>query len=319
MEDIDLIRLLSDGESHSGVELAAHMGVSRAAVWKRLQKLESQGLPVVSEQGKGYKLSYPLSLLDSEAVQIDLAENVVVDIKSNTESTKSDVLQYIKDGNLDSAAVYVCLAEQQSAGRGRRGKQWKSPYGSNLYFSLGRHVALGAAALEGLSLSVGVLLARLLSDQGIDNVAVKWPNDIYIEGRKVAGILIEVDGDLTSYCNVVVGIGVNFQLESLKNRGIDQAYTALDEYGVTDRSLIANQLIVGLQKVFDELEAGAAFDLVAWKTYDFLAGKAVDVHLGSQTVSGKAVGVDIGGNLLVRLEDGSERKFAGGEISVRAQ
>ncbi|MAC47998.1 biotin--[acetyl-CoA-carboxylase] ligase [Oceanospirillum beijerinckii] len=319
MEDIDLIRLLSDGESHSGVELAAKMGVSRAAVWKRLQKLESQGLPVVSEQGKGYKLAYPLSLLDPKAVKTDLAEGVTVDIKSITESTNNDVLQYIKDGSLDGSRVYVCLAEQQSAGRGRRGKEWQSPYGSNLYFSLGRHVALGAAALEGLSLSVGLLLARLLSKQGVEDVSVKWPNDIYIQGRKVAGILIEVDGDLTSYCNVVVGIGINFQLESLKDKWIDQAYTALDEYGVTDRSLIANQLIVGLQRVFNELEAGAAFDLSAWKAYDFLAGKAVDVHLGSQKVSGQAVGVDMGGNLLVRLEDGSERKFSGGEVSVRAQ
>ena len=319
MEDIDLIRLLSDGESHSGVELAAQMGVSRAAVWKRLQKLESQGLPVVSEQGKGYKLAYPLSLLDPKAVKTDLAEGVTVDIKSITESTNNDVLQYIKDGSLDGSRVYVCLAEQQSAGRGRRGKEWQSPYGSNLYFSLGRHVALGAAALEGLSLSVGLLLARLLSKQGVEDVSVKWPNDIYIQGRKVAGILIEVDGDLTSYCNVIVGIGINFQLESLKDKWIDQAYTALDEYGVTDRSLIANQLIVGLQRVFNELEAGAAFDLSAWKAYDFLAGKAVDVHLGSQKVSGQAVGVDMGGNLLVRLEDGSERKFSGGEVSVRAQ
>lgn len=319
MEDIELIRLLSDGESHSGVELAAHIGVSRAAVWKRLQKLEAQGLPVVSEQGKGYKLAYPLSLLDTEKVQAGLSEDVVVDIRSITESTNSDVLQYIKDGNLGSSRIYVCLAEQQSAGRGRRGRQWQSPYGSNLYFSLGRHVALGAAALEGLSLSVGVLLARLLTDQGVEDVAVKWPNDIYIQARKVAGILIEVDGDLTSYCNVVVGIGVNFQLDSLKDKQIDQAYTALDEYGVKDRSLIANRLIVGLQKIFNELETGVAFDLAAWKAYDFLSGKAVDVHLGSQTVSGEAIGVDMSGNLLVRLEDGSERKFAGGEISVRAQ
>lgn len=319
MDDMDLVRLMADGECHSGVELAAEIGVSRAAVWKRLQKLESKGLPVISEKGRGYRLAYPLILLDGMQIRSALSADVDVLVKELTESTNSDVLERIKKLEANDAHPLVCLAEQQSAGRGRRGKQWQSPYGANLYLSYGTRLSMGAAGLEGLSLAVGVLLAKTLSKQGIEDVKVKWPNDIYISGKKVAGILIEVDGDLTSYCNVVIGIGMNFQMRSLDDSSIDQAYTALDEWGVVDRNKVSIEIIKGLTDIFNQIESADILSLDDWYRYDYLMMKPVNVLLGNNTVSGQAVGVDLAGNLLLKLDDGTERKFAGGEVSVRAQ
>lgn len=319
MDDMDLVRLMADGECHSGVELAAEIGVSRAAVWKRLQKLESKGLPVISEKGRGYRLAYPLILLDGMQIRSALSADVDVLVKELTESTNSDVLERIKKLEANDAHPLVCLAEQQSAGRGRRGKQWQSPFGANLYMSYGIRLSMGAAALEGLSLAVGVLLAKTLDKLDIDEVKVKWPNDIYINGKKVAGILIEVDGDLTSYCNVIVGIGMNFQMRSLDDASIDQAYTALDEWVEVDRNTVAIDIISGLADIFHQIELGDALLLDEWQSYDYLMRKPVDVLLGNKVVSGQAIGVDSAGNLLVRLSDGTVKKFAGGEVSVRAQ
>ena len=319
MDDMDLIRLMADGECHSGVELAAEIGVSRAAVWKRLQKLENKGLPVISEKGRGYRLAYPLTLLSERLISSGTAANIEVMIKELTESTNGDALQWLKALPAGRKQSVACLAEQQSGGRGRRGKQWQSPFGANLYLSYGIRLSMGAAALEGLSLAVGVLLAKTLDKLDIDEVKVKWPNDIYIKGKKVAGILIEVDGDLTSYCNVIVGIGMNFQMRSLDDASIDQAYTALDEWVEVDRNTVAIDVISGLADIFQQIELGDALLLDEWQSYDYLMMKPVDVLLGDNVVSGQAVGVDSAGNLLVRLSDGTVKKFAGGEVSVRAQ
>jgi len=318
MDNTELIRFLADGECHSGVELAEIMGISRAAIWKRLQKLEALGLPVVSEQGKGYRLAYPISLLDKAQLQCILPAAVDLQLAAITESTNSDTLQALKQSEpFWPEKMVVRLAEQQTAGRGRRGRRWQSPFGANLYLSYGAKLALGAAALEGLSLAVGVLLADLIRRQGVDDVKVKWPNDVYIQGRKVAGILIEVDGDLTSFCNLVVGIGVNFSSVSLEGEGIDQLWTSLDQYGDFDRSLLAGELVAGLEKLMEELCHNGKTIPEGWQDFDYLYKKTVSVNIGSNTVSGVAKGIDSKGNFILECDDGELKSFAGGEVSVR--
>ncbi|MBB1487320.1 biotin--[acetyl-CoA-carboxylase] ligase [Oceanospirillum sediminis] len=319
MNNTELIRFLADGECHSGVELAEMLGISRAAIWKRLQKLEALGLPVVSEQGRGYRLAYPINLLDEVQLQCALPESADLQLVAITESTNGDTLQALKESEqFWPEEIVVRLTEQQTAGRGRRGRRWQSPFGANLYFSYGAKLALGAAALEGLSLAVGVLLADLIRRQGVDDVKVKWPNDVYIQGKKVAGILIEVDGDLTSFCNLVVGIGVNFSSVSLEGEGIDQLWTSLDQYGDFDRSQLAGELVEGLERLMGELSHNGKTIPDGWQDFDYLYEKTVSVSMGSNRVSGIAKGIDLKGNFILECDNGELKSFAGGEVSVRA-
>ncbi|MCV6603663.1 MAG: biotin--[acetyl-CoA-carboxylase] ligase, partial [Porticoccaceae bacterium] len=222
-----LIGVLADGGFHSGEELGAQLGVSRTAVWKQVQKLVELGLDVEKVRGRGYCVPGGVELLDSEMILSSLAEPARgqlrgLDILSSTGSTNSVARSRAEAGD---ASGYVVLAEQQTAGRGRRGRQWVSPYARNLYLSTVWGFDGGAAALEGLSLAVGVAVKRALAACGVSDSELKWPNDVLCNGDKVAGILLEMIGDPAGFCQVVVGIGVNVDMPDSKGAAIDQRWT----------------------------------------------------------------------------------------------
>lgn len=319
MDDDKIIEYMADGCWHSGVEIASAFGLSRAAVWKRLQKLSSKGLEVQREQSKGYRLAYRFEPLDARVIGMALTERIMLSIKPITTSTNIDALEAVKSGGVMwPQQSYLVLAEQQTAGKGRRGRDWQSPYGANLYLSWAATLPVGVAALEGLSLAVGVLVAKILTAHGIEDVKVKWPNDVYVAGKKIAGILIEVDGDLTSRCNLVVGVGINFSYESLNADAIGQPFTAVDCYSRLSRNEMVTLLSNGIELAVEEICSSHVLTLLAeWHQFDFLANKRVDLSLGNQVVSGVARGVNASGNLMVELESGEIRSFAGGEVSAR--
>ena len=211
MINTKLLKVLADGEFHSGEELGTVMGVSRAAVWKQLQKLEDLQLTLESQKGRGYRLSGGLDLLDIEQIRAALptgARGVAdrITILPQIESTNSEATQRILAGDAHGICV---VAEQQTAGRGRRGRQWLSPFARNLYFSVVWEFSSGAAAPEGLSLGVGVAVARALKRLGVSSPSLKWPNAVLLEERKVAAILLEIAEDPAGICQVIIGIGLN--------------------------------------------------------------------------------------------------------------
>ncbi len=318
MDNSALINFFADGEWHSGVELAELLGVSRAAIWKRLQKLEALGLRIEREQSKGYRLGYGFSPLDESQLS---ESDFDIRVNSITGSTNSDAQAAVVEKNSGWPENFsVVLAEQQTAGRGRRGKSWMSPYGANLYMSCAAALPVGAASLETLSLEVGLGLAKVLEGCGLTDVKVKWPNDIYVEGKKIAGILIEVDGDLSSHCNVVIGTGINFIKNSLADDEINQAYTAVDQYADVRREVVASQLSTHIYKCLNNIVLGDSVSgLESWDEYDFLRDKPVTLFLGSNEIEGVAQGLDDRGNILIKLSDGTVKSFAGGEVSVRAK
>ena len=188
-----LLRAIADGEFHSGEELARLLGVSRTAVWKQLQKIQAQtGLELESVKGRGYRLAQPLELLDSDRVLAGLAapvRNLLAQFEVYEEIDSTNRLALLRA--LESGCRgHVIVAERQTAGRGRRGRQWISPFGRNIYCSTIWEFDGGAAALEGLSLAVGVAVASALTDVGVRGVGLKWPNDVVGGGRKLAGILL---------------------------------------------------------------------------------------------------------------------------------
>lgn len=192
---LKIMAILADGEFHSGEQLGQELGMSRAAINQHLKILETWGVSTYRVTGKGYCLSEPINLLDENVIsQQYLTENVeVIPVIDSTN-------QYLLD-NIDTLTTGdVCLAEYQQAGRGRRGGKWFSPFGANLYLSMYWRLEQGPAAAMGLSLVVGIVIAETLVQFGCHDVKVKWPNDLYINNRKLAGILVEMTGKNRRCC-----------------------------------------------------------------------------------------------------------------------
>ena len=216
-------------------------------------------------------------------------------------------------------AGYICTAEQQTAGRGRRGRVWASPYASNLYFSVVWAFGGGAASLEGLSLAVGVAVVDALEKSGLLGAELKWPNDVLYQGRKLAGVLLEMTGDPAGRCHVVVGIGLNVAMPA--SIRIDQPW--IDVRSISEQAVSRNQLLVAilneLMPLLSSFERNQGFSAYydRWQCLDAFAETEVAMTLANDTIVGKAVGVDITGAIMIETPAGM-RKFNGGEVSLRA-
>jgi len=313
---LKLLNLLKDGRFHSGEALGAALGVSRSAVWKQLQHLESElNLTIHKVRGRGYQLAAPLILLDEQAIAgFVQGERWPVFIHDTIDSTNAEGLRLATDGQ---AAPFVVLAERQSAGRGRRGRQWVSPFAENLYYSLVLRVDGGMRQLEGLSLVVGLAVMRTLQAFGLEKVGLKWPNDVLVDGRKITGILLELVGDPADVCHVVLGIGVNVNMQV--NDLVDQQWTSMRrEVGqVVDRNRLVAELGQHLQReMARHRRYGFAAFQEEWELAHLWQGRKVSLIAGTTTIDGIALGVD--GQGAIRLEvDGVEKSFSGGELSLR--
>lgn len=315
-----LLLLLADGEVHSGESLGEVLGVSRAAVWKQLQKLEPLGLQVESVKGRGYRLAGGLDLLEPESILSSLGSASSsllggLQVFDQVDSTNARVLASLEQG---SGHARVVLAEMQSAGRGRRGRSWASPFASGISLSIGWQFNGGVQLLEGLSLAVGVALARALARFEVPDVRLKWPNDVWCRGRKLAGVLLELSGDLTDRCAVVVGIGLNMRLPDAAAEGIGQPWIDLAEVcpGIPRNQLVAAMLDELLPMLADYPEDGFARWLDAWLALDQFAGAEVCLQSAQQRWCGIERGVDGSGALVLEC-DGERKVFHGGEVSLR--
>jgi len=312
---LKLLTLLKDGRFHSGEALGAVLGVSRSAVWKQLQLLESElNLTVYKVRGRGYRLATPLSLLDAERIAgFATKASWPVLIHDEIDSTNAEALRLIASGQ---AAPFLVLAERQSAGRGRRGRAWLSPFAQNLYYSLVLRVEGGMRQLEGLSLVVGLAVRQTLISLGVVSAGLKWPNDVLVDNRKVAGILLELVGDPADVCHVVLGIGINVNMQEAD---IDQAWTSLAlECGqLIDRNQLVALLSDNLQAYLARhREQGFSGLQAEWEEAHLWQGRPVSLIAGVNSIDGTVLGVDRQGAL--RLEvDGVEKSFSGGELSLR--
>lgn len=320
-----LLLLLADGQFHSGTELAESLRISRSAVWKQLQTLDMLGLELLAISGKGYRLLRPLQLLEQQSIERQLLPSVRETIKRfkifpSIASTNSYLAELAHKGESSGS---VCLAEYQSAGKGRRGCSWVSPFGHNIYLSLLWRYQNGPGALAGLSLAVGIAVVRALRQAGVDDVGLKWPNDIYWCQRKLAGILIEVSGETSGPCHAVIGLGLNFYLPLQQAETIDQAWvdlqTILGEEAMQQRNTIAAMLLNELMPVVANFEQHTLQHYVdEWRRVDCMLGKTASVHIGEQSFTGCVRGIDDQGLLLLEVETGKVRAFASGEVSLRA-
>jgi len=319
----ELLRLLADGETHSGEELAAALSVSRAAVWKWLQQLGDWGIALEARAGSGYRLESALDLLDVTEIRASLPQAAAerlrhLEVHEELESTSDRLLAVV---DLPPDRFDTCLAEFQSAGRGRRGRRWIAPFASGLCLSVNWSYRDAPATLGALSLAAGVAVLRALRRLGFTDLSLKWPNDIVYRDGKLGGILIDLRGEAAGPAYFVVGVGLNVRLpqavrDGLRAEGVD-AVDLASLGAPPGRSVAATALISELALALIEFGArGMTAFAEEWRVADALAGRPVRVIQGGQSFEGLAQGVDTDGALLVDVE-GTRRRISSGEVSVR--
>lgn len=308
-----LIGILADGAFHSGEQLGEMLGMSRAAINKHMQTIREWGLDVFTVPGKGYSLPAPIQLLDEEAIlrYLPSGQVTVLPVVDSTNQYLLERIAELKSGD-------ACVAEYQQAGRGRRGRQWVSPFGANLYLSMFWRLEQGPAAAMGLSLVVGIVMAEVLHKLGAEQVRVKWPNDLYLNDKKLAGILVELTGKTGDAAQLVIGAGINLTMRASTTNVINQDWINLQEAGVIiDRNKLTAELLSELMLAVVKFEnEGLSAFISRWREMDNYLDRPVKLIIGNQEIFGIARGIDQQGALLLE-QDGNVKPYIGGEISLR--
>jgi BirA family biotin operon repressor/biotin-[acetyl-CoA-carboxylase] ligase len=323
------LRQLAYGAFHSGEDLAANVGLTRARVSQVLKEAEAAGLALERMKGRGYRLLEAPDFLDAKRVRSQLgvlaearamALPLVIEVVDQIESTSSELMRRTQRRDVHRVAL---AAEWQTAGRGRRGRTWTAIAGGSLTFSLGWKFEQGAGFLAGLSLAVGVAVVRALEAEGFRDIALKWPNDLIHRHLKVGGILIELNGDALGPTTTVIGVGLNVRLPPVARKDItvpvtDLASIAGRKAPPIDRNRLLARLLAELAAVLDVYaKEGFAPFVAEWQHRHAYQGKSVKLLLpDGATVTGKVAGVDASGALV--LADGPRRaRFLSGEITMR--
>ncbi|WP_199609803.1 bifunctional biotin--[acetyl-CoA-carboxylase] ligase/biotin operon repressor BirA [Flocculibacter collagenilyticus] len=320
-----ILKQLAQGEFCSGEQLGKQLNISRAAVAKHIKVLNEMGLDIYRVTGKGYKLSTPLSLIDPDTIKTYLSNSdshlsqvPEVQLIPIIESTNTYLINQLRDGTTLSNG-HTVISEFQSQGRGRRGRNWHSPLGTNLYMSLAWKFDNGFQSVMGLSSVVALALIDTLQQMHIADAKVKWPNDILIHDHKVAGVLVELEGQVNDSFTAIIGVGVNVAMEQQSIAHIEQPWCSLNDFSAQpiDKTQFASLLINNLcNKIHQFANTGLVNMLPEWQSVDRYYNQKVALIMGDTKRIGTAKGIDQQGGL--RLQMGQEEKvFYGGEISLR--
>ncbi len=319
LDERELLARLSQGRL-SGDALARSCGLTRAAVWKRIQALRAAGVEIDGRAGEGYGLVRPLELLDVQAIRAGLvpaARQALASLEVAWTLVSSNTTLLARP--VPAHGCEVLLAERQTGGRGRRGRVWASPLAAHLYLSVARGFQGGLGRLGGLSLAAGVAVAEALHAAGFATVGLKWPNDLLADGCKLGGLLVEGGGEFAGPARAVIGLGLNVRMPAASAGAIDQPWTDLTTLAATTVSrnaiaaVVLSHLLPALA-LFDE--QGLSPFLPRYAALDLLAGRAVRIDDGGVVREGVALGLAEDGALRVAFADG-ERPLHAGDVSVR--
>jgi BirA family biotin operon repressor/biotin-[acetyl-CoA-carboxylase] ligase len=322
-----LLRALAPGVPVSGEALGRELGISRAAVWKAVHRLTALGVAIEALPGRGYRIAEPLTLLTADAVRHALPAAVaarisVLEVLPEADSTNARVLA----AGRPVGELVVCLAEYQSAGRGRRGRRWLAPPGGGICLTVGGRLAAAPSDYASLPAAVGVACAAALEALGVTGIGLKWPNDLLLGEAKLGGILIELRGEANGPATIAVGLGLNVRLgataraEIVAAGGLPPADLASASGGVTpDRNALAGALITAIAGCIERAPAGLSDAVLAgWRQRDALQGRRVRIDDAGPGRTGIARGLDRSGALLLDAEDGSRQRVTAGEVTLRA-
>jgi len=316
-----IIDVLADGKFHSGEILANQFQVSRVSIWNTISEAEQFGIEIHSVRGKGYKLTHAVELLDEMSIKRAIGEQANffnIEVMDITTSTNSVMMKKASEGLPHASCIATNI---QTAGKGRRGRKWVSELGENLTFSFLWRFNQGAAMLSGLSLVVGIALIRTFKQLGINQALLKWPNDVLIfhekTYKKLAGILIELQGDMDGQSLAVIGIGINLNISKKQIKKIDQP--AIDLQTITQESMNPNNLIAliikELARVLSEFELNGFSSLKEeWVMSHAFHEKVISLTKGDgQNVTGKVTDISDEGSLILQTNQG-QQNFSSGEV-----
>jgi len=322
-----LLALLATGAFCSGEQLARKLRISRGGVWKLIRTLQALGVNIESVPRQGYRLPRAVDLFDAKAIGEELSPAIrqVVDpleVLLTVDSTNRHVAEHATN---PPGTTHVCVAEVQNAGRGRRGRSWVAPFGGGICMSMAWQFVEAPPTFSALSLAVGVAAANALRRLGVEGVGLKWPNDLVWQHRKLGGILIEMRGESAGPAQVVIGLGLNVHMPATVRLQLAEQQAALisDIHEIMrERTPSRNALVAVLvEEITRMLQTFSAHGFKPfaeeWQRLDTLADAPVRVISGTETVFGRARGVELDGTLLVDVE-GQLRRFASGEVSLRA-
>ena len=314
---VEICNILNDLNFHDGTSIGAKLNISRTAVWKWVSKLQSYGIEITKVKGKGYLLKEPLILLDSKKIETLLkSEHFIIDTVESIDSTNN----YLNNHN-KSAIPHICIAEHQTRGRGRFSREWYSPFGKNIYFSMQYSIKQDISQLGGLSLAVGTIVCKAIEKacKLPNRLMLKWPNDITYNGKKLAGVLIEIRAEVNGNCSVIIGIGINVNMPITNKVTFNQEWASIMQItgSPQDRNnicaILIDKLTLGIEQY---LITGFKSYMPEWKKRDSLFGKMTQIQDGNEIFKGIATGVDLQGHLLINLETNIKKAFAAGEATL---
>ncbi|MBR9728651.1 bifunctional biotin--[acetyl-CoA-carboxylase] ligase/biotin operon repressor BirA [Shewanella intestini] len=309
----DILALLTADKFVSGEQIATALGLTRGAVNQHIDAMAQYGIDIYSVKGKGYQLAEPISLIDESRLLTLIDKRCFY--FDDIDSTNGFLMAHAAELNSGD----VCIAEYQSKGRGRRGRTWQSPYGHHLYTSVFWRTSLTPPQLMGLSLVIGCSMVQVLKAFGVDGLSVKWPNDIYRDGRKLAGVLVELGANQAQGLELVIGLGLNMNMSKAQGLKIDQPWSDLS--GVEnqiDKTMLMGQLHQQICEDIEHFERTGLVDFIArWNQDDQFMGKAVTLIMAPNEVYGTYCGIDKDGAVMLNTAQGKQ-SYIGGEISLRA-
>lgn len=317
---LHIINALSSGRFVSGQELADSMNVTRSAIAKHIKVIKDLGLDIYSVKGKGYRLSEKLSLLNVDTIKKGYPSNNILELHHVIDSTNAYLIRSLRE-NKDVKDGHTVVAECQTDGRGRRGRAWVSPFGSHVYMSRYYQTSLGLSEASGLSLAIGIAVANCINRLVTKKAELKWPNDVLIDNKKIAGVLIEAEGQSDGMCHLIIGIGINIQMPNDASLKIDQPWTDINSHcnKAIDRNLFLTYLLSEIDSVMSIFRETRLETLYSkWNEMNAYKDKIVKVISGRNSREGLCIGIDSTGALLVNDSvTNTVFKAVGGEVSLR--
>lgn len=305
----------------SGNRLAESLGISRVAIWSHMEKLRSQGFDFEAVRSKGYRLSQMPDQLNEALIVASFpraAAKLKIALFDEVDSTNSEAERLLAN---DEAHPFLVLAKRQSQGRGRLGRVWHSPDNGNLYASFAFRPKVSPARLSTFTLWMGINICECVNAFFRVQCNIKWPNDILISGKKVAGILTEARMDADQTRDLVLGIGLNINgsYTDWPNELQAIATSIRQETGSKQNAnrftaALAGRVILAYDQFVADSYRGRLKD--KWASYDALEGRDVSLFQGSAKIEGIACGIDPHGALIVERPDGSRIQVRAGEVTL---
>ena len=317
-----VVKLLKQKHKQTKTDLACSLRMTKESLYPILDELVALGVPLTLS-GDTIVLDTQVEFLDSMLIREkvwlhDITQDIEVEVINIVDSTNNVLLS----SKFNSSRIRVCLAELQTGGRGRRGKLWQSPFGANIYMSLKWRFNPEKLIPNGLSLAIGVALHKALVDIGIEDVKVKWPNDIMVKKMKIAGILIEVVADTSTHSDAIIGVGLNFDMSRQLGSSIDQPWTDVCRHlskkiSRNDVAGILIAYIIQTLKTFEREGFHPFFSI--WDKCDFLKGKTGKVVKSDSQSNVKFEGISTDGALIVVNDSKKRQLIHTGDVSLKIE